>query len=131
MYEVAAGRRPLSCMQETETLRVMELTIEIVVGLMGLAGIVATIVSIYSARGPRERAHAAGTGIGAWIVFLLAMTAIYFLTAPWRYLVLVAYVVHLPFALYLTIRRRLLIRVAEERHIADLQDASGERTMGP
>lgn len=84
--------------------------------IMLVSGVVATAMSIRSTKGPHERAFALRTNTGAWVVLLLVITLAYSLPRPWDWILLTFYVLHLPWAVYVTVKRQLLLRMVDEHH---------------
>jgi len=82
--------------------------------LILLIGAVGTLQSVKNTNGPRERAFAAQSNLLAWMAIAIFFLAIYFVTEPYNYIVVILYFAAFPFIVYRVCSRRLLIRRLEE-----------------
>ena len=78
------------------------------IAVLGLA--VASVLNVRGARGPKERRFLAWCTIGLWILLGILIFLMALLGPPWRYVVLGAYFLMIPYVVYRVSMRRQLIR---------------------
>jgi Ca2+/Na+ antiporter len=87
-----------------------------IVFLVAFVGIsVACILNIRHARWASEKRYLFWTTTALWVILFASLGLMYYLEAPWRYLVLGTYFVLLPVFIYRVSLRRQVIREYEER----------------
>ena len=91
----------------------------LLVGVALAGGGWASYVNLRDARGPRERRFVAQVCTIGWLIVLSMLALIYFLHAPYRYLVAIAYFIGTPILVYRWSITHQLLRVLDERERDD------------
>jgi hypothetical protein len=87
----------------------------IMVVALGMAAI-ATASSIRNTRGPRERRFVVSNCGAAWIVLAALFGLMWLTPSPYRYILMVAYCIHLPFMTYRFTTKQQLLRRLDNIH---------------
>jgi hypothetical protein len=86
-----------------------------VLAAFGMAS-AATVTAIRNTRGPRERAFVVANCVAAWVVIVVLLALMAITPSPYRYVLLVAYCIHLPFVTYRFATKQQLIRRLDNIH---------------
>ena len=96
------------------------LSIKAIIGfsVMGVAiaiGIVASVLSVSSARGPKERQFVIRACLGWWTIILSMLVLLYYVPSPYRFYIFAGYLVLYPVLIYRWSTKHQLIRMIEQK----------------
>jgi len=80
-----------------------------------LLALVATFLNVRNTRGPKERRFVVRACVATWALFVSFLLLLYFVGPPWRYVIVVVYVVAFPVFIYRWSTMHQLIRHIDER----------------
>ncbi len=86
----------------------------LVVACAGI-GLYASWSNVRNAKGPKEKAYVRRNCIIVFVSVAISLALMYVLPSPYRFLVLIPYLVFVPMYIHRSVTRRQLIRVLDER----------------
>jgi hypothetical protein len=97
-----------------------------IMGVALLIGIVASVLSVSGAKGPKERQFVIRACLGWWAIILSMLVLLYYVPSPYRFYLFAGYLILYPVLIYKWSTLHQLIRMVEQREAGGMNGAAGK-----